>query len=238
MRLDELQQAGRAPALPLSLELDGEPLVMERLLRVLPGQRYVGLARWRGRAVLAKLLVGGKAERHFQRELAGARLLAEQGLTTPTLLADGFAAGQGGWLLFDYLEGAESLWDAWRAVAREPLLSAAQQAVLGEALDAIGRLHARGLWQADLHLDNLLRHDGSLHVIDGGGVQVETAGHCRARGCWKTSGCSSPNCRPNWSPSPKSCWCTTCWPTPSTPCRWRRCSRKWRRCAAGAWATT
>ncbi|PYC29535.1 serine/threonine protein kinase [Aquipseudomonas alcaligenes] len=181
MQLADLQLAGRAPELPLQLVLNGEPLVLERLLRVLPGQRYVGLARWRGRAVLAKLLVGGKAERHFQRELSGARLLAEQGLCTPELLAEGFVAGQGGWLLFDYLESAESLWDAWRAVERETLLSDAQQTVLGEALNAIGQLHARGLWQADLHLDNLLRHDGHLFVIDGGGVQVETAGQPLSR---------------------------------------------------------
>ena len=181
MQLADLQLAGRAPVLPLQLQLNGEPLVLERLLRVLPGQRYVGLARWRGRAVLAKLLVGGKAERHFQRELSGARLLAEQGLCTPELLAEGFAAGQGGWLLFDYLDGAESLWDAWRAVEREALLSDAQQAVLGEALNVIGQLHARGLWQADLHLDNLLRHAGRLFVIDGGGVQVETAGQPLSR---------------------------------------------------------
>ena len=131
MQLADLQLAGRVPELPLQLVLNGEPLVLERLLRVLPGQRYVGLARWRGHAVLAKLLVGGKAERHFQRELAGARLLAEQGLCTPELLAEGFVVGQGGWLLFDYLYGAESLWDAWRAVEREDLLSDAQQAVLG-----------------------------------------------------------------------------------------------------------
>ncbi|WP_068830225.1 lipopolysaccharide kinase InaA family protein [Pseudomonas sp. BMS12] len=181
MQLAELLHAGRTPALPLQLQLGGEALVVERLLRVLPGQRYVGLARWQGRAVLAKLLVGGKAERHFQRELTGARLLAEQGLLTPALLAEGFAAGQGGWLLFDYLEGAESLWDAWRAVEREPWLSDAQQAVLGEALSAIGQLHAKGLWQADLHLDNLLRHEGSLFVIDGGGVQVEMAGQPLSR---------------------------------------------------------
>ena len=181
MQLADLQLAGRAPVLPLQLQLNGEPLVLERLLRVLPGQRYVGLARWRGHAVLAKLLVGGKAERHFQRELAGARLLAEQGLCTPELLAEGFVVGQGGWLLFDYLDGAESLWDAWRAVEREALLSDAQQAVLGEALNVIGQLHARGLWQADLHLDNLLRHAGRLFVIDGGGVQVETAGQPLSR---------------------------------------------------------
>lgn len=181
MQLADLQLAGRAPVLPLQLQLSGEPLVLERLLRVLPGQRYVGLARWRGRAVLAKLLVGGKAERHFQRELCGARLLAEQGLCTPALLAEGFVAVQGGWLLFDYLEGAESLWDAWRFVEREALLSDAQQAVLGEALNAIGQLHAKGLWQADLHLDNLLRQAGQLFVIDGGGVQVETAGQPLSR---------------------------------------------------------
>lgn len=181
MLLADLQLAGRAPVLPLQLQLNGEPLILERLLRVLPGQRYVGLARWSGRAVLAKLLVGGKAERHFQRELNGARLLAEQGLCTPELLAEGFVAGQGGWLLFDYLDGAESLWDAWRAVEREALLSDAQQAVLGEALNAIGQLHARGLWQADLHLDNLLRQASQLFVIDGGGVQVETAGQPLSR---------------------------------------------------------
>ena len=181
MRLEQLQLAGRAPELPFELELDGEPLLLERLLRVLPGQRYVGLARWRGRAVLAKLLVGAKAERHFQREREGARLLAEQGLVTPELLAEGFAAEQGGWLLFDYLDGAESLWDAWRAVEREALLSEAQQAVLGEALAAIAQMHAKGLWQADLHLDNLLRQAGRLWIIDGGGVQVETPGQPLSR---------------------------------------------------------
>jgi hypothetical protein len=37
------------------------------------GQRYVGAGVWRGRPVLAKLLVGSKAARHFQRELAGVR---------------------------------------------------------------------------------------------------------------------------------------------------------------------
>ncbi len=181
MRLEQLQLAGRAPELPFELELDGEPLLLERLLRVLPGQRYVGLARWRGRAVLVKLLVGAKAGRHFQREREGARLLAGQGLVTPELLAEGFAAEQGGWLLFDYLDGAESLWDAWRAVEREALLSEAQQAVLGEALAAIAQMHAKGLWQADLHLDNLLRQAGRLWIIDGGGVQVETPGQPLSR---------------------------------------------------------
>ena len=181
MKLNELTRGGRSPTLPLTLLLPAGELRMLQWLRVLPGQRYVGRAEWQGRTVLAKLLVGAKAERHFQRERQGARLLAEQGMSTPALLAEGFEAGQGGWLLFDFLVGAESLEQAWRAVEHEPPLSDLQQMVLGEALGAIAQLHARGLWQDDLHLDNLLRHDGHIFIIDGGGIQAQTPGQPLAR---------------------------------------------------------
>ena len=123
MQLAELAEAGRTPPLPQPLQLPGGDLQLQQLLRVLPGQRYVALAQWQGRPVLAKLLVGNKAARHFQRELDGARQLAGQGLNTPQLLADGLCEGEGGWLLFEYLQGAESLWDAWRAVEHQPLLN-------------------------------------------------------------------------------------------------------------------
>ena len=180
MRLSEMKNAGRSPTLPLSLELADAAgpaqLQLLSLLRVLPGQRYVGAAVWRGRAVLAKLLVGPKAARHFQRELDGVRLLAGHGLTTPALLADGLKEGEGGWLLFEFLEGAQSLGDAWAAVEHLPALADEQQAVLGEALAAVAAMHAKGLWQEDLHLDNLLRHQGQLYLIDGAGVCAEEAG--------------------------------------------------------------
>jgi tRNA A-37 threonylcarbamoyl transferase component Bud32 len=185
MLLSELKNAGRTPGLPLSLELADAAgpaqLQLLTLLRVLPGQRYVGAGVWRGRPVLAKLLVGGKAARHFQRELQGVRLLAEQGLTTPLLLADGLKDGEGGWLLFELLEGAQSLGDAWKQVEQLPPLADEQAAVLGEALGAIAQLHGKGLWQEDLHLDNLLRHDGKLYLIDGAGIRVETAGQPLSR---------------------------------------------------------
>ncbi|MCP9337217.1 lipopolysaccharide kinase InaA family protein [Stutzerimonas xanthomarina] len=176
MKLTDLAHAGRSPTLPLTLALPAGELTVQQWLRVLPGQRYVGKAQWQGRDVLAKLLVGTKAERHFQRERRGARLLAEQGMTTPALLAEGLAEGQGGWLLFDYLAGGESLAQAWHEVKRQPMLSDAQQDVLGAALGAIAQLHTKGLWQSDLHLDNLLRHEGKLHLIDGGAVQAQTPG--------------------------------------------------------------
>ena len=185
MRLSELKSAGRSPNLPLSLSLvdaaGPADLQLLSLLRVLPGQRYVGAGIWRGRPVLAKLLVGSKAARHFQRELAGVRLLAEQGLTTPLLLVDGLKDGEGGWLLFDFLEGAESLDDAWKRVEHLPMLADEQSAVLAEALGAIGQMHRKGLWQEDLHLDNLLRQGNRLYLIDGAGIRSETPGQPLSR---------------------------------------------------------
>ncbi|WP_296187649.1 lipopolysaccharide kinase InaA family protein [Pseudomonas sp. UBA1879] len=180
MRLSELKNAGRTPTLPMSIALADAAgpaeLQLLSLLRVLPGQRYVGAGIWRGRPVLAKLLVGHKAPRHFQRERDGVHLLAEQGLTTPLLLAEGLKEGEGGWLLFEFLDQAESLGDAWKAVETLPPLADEQTAVLSEALAAVGQMHAKGLWQEDLHLDNLLRQNGQLYLIDGAGIRVEQAG--------------------------------------------------------------
>lgn len=185
MQLSDLKNAGRTPSLPLTVSLadaaGAADLQLLSLLRVLPGQRYVGAGVWRGRPVLAKLLVGNKAARHFQRELEGVKLLAAQGMTTPLLLADGLKDGEGGWLLFEFLEGAESLGDAWNKVESLPVLADEQSAVLAEALGAIGQLHAKGLWQEDLHLDNLLRHGGQLYLIDGAGICAETAGQPLSR---------------------------------------------------------
>ncbi len=180
MRLSELKNAGRTPELPINIALADAAgpadLQLLSLLRVLPGQRYVGAGIWRGRAVLAKLLVGQKAPRHFQRERAGVKLLAEQKMTTPRLVAEGLQEGEGGWLLFEFLEHAQSLGDAWKTVEHLPPLADEQQAVLGEALSAMGLMHAKGLWQEDLHLDNLLRHGGQLYLIDGAGIRAEEPG--------------------------------------------------------------
>ena len=185
MQLSDLKNAGRTPSLPLTVSLADAAgpadLQLLSLLRVLPGQRYVGAGVWRGRPVLAKLLVGSKAARHFQRELDGVKLLAAQGMITPLLLADGLKDGEGGWLLFEFLEGAESLGDAWGKVESLPVLADEQSAVLAEALGAIGQLHGKGLWQEDLHLDNLLRHGGHLYLIDGAGIRAETTGQPLSR---------------------------------------------------------
>jgi len=176
VQLGQLPRSGREPPLPLSIELeDGQSLRIEQWLRVLPAQRYVGKALWQGKTVLAKLFVGRKFTRHYQTELYGALLLAVSTLPTPKLLANG-QSGQGGWLLFDYLQRSESLLSLWQQVSSEPLLTRGQQHLLEQALHTIGTLHAHGLWQDDLHLDNLLQQDGNIWLIDGAGVRVKRLG--------------------------------------------------------------
>lgn len=175
--MNSSQLQGRHPALPLTLGLHtGDNLIIEEWLRVLPGQRYVGRGLWQGRTVLAKLFVGSKAQRHFQRELNGVQLLEQQQLTTPDLLASDYDAAFGGWILFEYLSNATSLAKQWQQISALPLLASEQQQVLEQALASIAQMHQQGLWQADIHLDNFMLQAEQLYIIDGGGIAAETAG--------------------------------------------------------------
>jgi len=182
LKLADLRRAGRSPQLPLTVQLPQGDLVVQRWLRVLPNRRYVGVAVWQGRPVLVKLLVGANAGRDYRREYAGNNALVGAGLATPALLAHGIRSGSGAWLLFDYLAGAESLGNRWQTVAAEPPLTAAQEEVLGTALAALGALHAKGLWQEDLHLDNLLCNNTKIFWVDCGSIRCAQPGRPLAAG--------------------------------------------------------
>lgn len=170
MTLAELARAGRAPQAPSVVALDDEALHVERWLRVLPGQRYVAQARWGDTPVLAKLYVGSKAQRHAGRERRGVEALQRAGVPTPALLGEGRTPA-GAWLLFQFIERAETLGAAWARVEHEHPLSVEQETILGQALAAVASLHAQGVCQADLHLDNLLCDGSRVWVIDGAAVQ-------------------------------------------------------------------
>ena len=175
MKLNAL--TGRTPALPLTLELDnGQSLLVEQWLRVLPEQRYVAKAQWQGRSVLVKAFVGSKAARQYQRELAGAQLLTEQQISSAAVLAAKQHADGSAYLLLEFIDNAHSLADAWLECSAQQPLSEQQSIVLGQALSTVAHMHLRGLWQSDLHLDNLLQQGEQLYVVDGGGVQSEQAG--------------------------------------------------------------
>jgi tRNA A-37 threonylcarbamoyl transferase component Bud32 len=172
-----LRAAGRAPATPFCLALaDGSELVVQRLLRVLPGKRIVGEGQWQGRRVLVKVFVGRSSARHWALEKAGVDALRQGAVATPELLLAGSLAGGGAVLLTTYLDGAQSLAEDWAALAALPAGAAAALAALRPALRMLGSMHAAGLVHDDPHLGNFLRCDGALFVVDGDAVRAVAPG--------------------------------------------------------------
>ena len=178
-----LRHAGRSPALPFRVRLaDGQTLCVQRLLRVLPGKRLVGEALLAdGRKVLAKLFVARGSRRHWRKEQRGIAALAGAGLPTPALVAAQALPGGGHALLTAYLEQAVSLAADWDVVRFLPPGDARAVSVLAPALRLLGRMHACGLVQNDLHLGNFLRCAEVVFVIDGDAVRALAPGRALTR---------------------------------------------------------
>ncbi|MBN1142245.1 MAG: hypothetical protein JXB25_10705 [Deltaproteobacteria bacterium] len=110
------------------------------------------------------------SHRQMNREARGLQLLSERGVPAPVLLGRHSVAGGGGVLLIEYLDPAERVMERWQAVCHEKAGSAAQMEVLEPLFALVGVMHAVGLCQKDLHLDNFLWHQGQLKTVDGGGI--------------------------------------------------------------------
>ncbi|SDS26749.1 Lipopolysaccharide kinase (Kdo/WaaP) family protein [Halopseudomonas sabulinigri] len=173
----QLQEAGRAPALPMRIPLSGGGSVtVDQWLRVLPGKRLVARAMQDDTPVLLKLFIGAGADRHCARERLGLSALAQQGVATPKLLAEGEVEGSGRYLITEFLSAAQTLQQAWEALpGREPGQAEAM-GLLGKALAVIAELHSKGLAQTDLHLGNFLLQSEQLFVIDGDAVEALSPG--------------------------------------------------------------
>jgi tRNA A-37 threonylcarbamoyl transferase component Bud32 len=161
---ESLRAGGRRLLVPSAIALDdGRELVVERWLRILPGKRLTGIGSWNGQTVLAKLFVARRgSERHWLRECRGIDSLKQYDLATAKRLAAGRLVGAGHFVLTEYLEGA-----------RCPDATAADELV--RVFEAVGRMHARGILQEDVHLGNFLLRDDCLYVIDGDAIRPSGA---------------------------------------------------------------
>lgn len=157
---ESLRAGGRRLLAPSAIALeDGSELVVERWLRILPGKRLTGIGKWNGQTVLAKLFVAKRgSERHWQRECRGIDSLKQYGLPTARLLAAGKLEGAGYFVLTEYLDGAQC-----------PSTTAPGE--LSRVFEAVGRMHARGILQEDVHLGNFLLKNDCLYVIDGDAIR-------------------------------------------------------------------
>ncbi|MBB3047316.1 tRNA A-37 threonylcarbamoyl transferase component Bud32 [Litorivivens lipolytica] len=148
---------------PIGYELDGEPLVLEESLRLLPGKRATFSGQWGSRAVVAKLFLPS-AEREQQAEIAGFNALQKASLPAPALL---WAGGLDDGLLavvYEKLEGAESLGAGLQGERRNAFLAA--------TCELLARMHRAGIWQDDIHFDNFLLADGKMYIVDNASLKA------------------------------------------------------------------
>ena len=172
LSVTELRRQGRGPAVPFRVRGDGgEVITLTRLLRVLPGKRIVGEAHWRGQRVLAKLFVARRNSRHWERERLGIEALRAAQLPTPERVSSGRLDGGGHFLLTEFLDDSRTLAERWSTVESTSPGSTQALDILQPAFALLGRLHAAGLVQSDLHLGNFLEYQREIFLIDGDGIQ-------------------------------------------------------------------
>ena len=172
---NELRDAGRRPEVPFCVALrDGSSVRLNRLLRVLPGKRIVGDGEWKGRRVLVKLFVDRHSERHWTQEKSGMAALNQAGISTPDLLLADALPTAGQVVLTDFIDAAQTLAECWAPMSALPAGNSDSVRLLSPAFALLGKLHAAGLVQNDLHFGNFLHGAGTLYAIDGDAVRVMT----------------------------------------------------------------
>jgi len=149
--------AGKPVTEGFVLEVDGERYHCEQILRWLPGRRLVIKALHRGEPLLLKLFAPSKKGwRELSREQHGYKVCKAAGVAVPTekLISDDFA----GCLAVAY----EFIADA----CPFELVSNNQAQMVPALLQLMVRCHQAGIYQHDIHTDNILMTPHGLLLID------------------------------------------------------------------------
>ncbi|WP_299728726.1 lipopolysaccharide kinase InaA family protein [uncultured Endozoicomonas sp.] len=158
-----------APANGSYLQIQDKSLLIESVLRFLPGKRLVAKAILDNQVVLAKCFLGESAKRHMQREQDGLESFTAAGIATPVIY-NTLQTQNGCLLTTEFLDASQSLDDLWQQdLADEQRLS-----LLKQAVKTLATLHKHNIVHNDPHLDNFLMKDGALYLIDGGGTKKES----------------------------------------------------------------
>lgn len=174
LSLKQLQQSHRTPPLPATIVLaDNTSLQIDSWLRVLPGKRYVAKARLGQQTVLAKFFVDSRGADKVQREITGSQLLVNATIATPAIIEHG-SEPHGGWLLTEFLSGAE---DLYTLTQRNPQMLDQSLAGIEHGLTVakqVAQLHNAQLAQNDGHPGNFMFVDGQCYVIDCAAITAST----------------------------------------------------------------
>ena len=144
----------------------GAELECYKILRFLPERRLVCLAEYEAQRVVAKLFIHpDKAEKDYEKELAGYELLHKAQVLTPKLLTSGSLNNAGFYVLYQYITAAATLQENIAAVPNE-----GSARCLENLIPIIAQMHNSDIQQVDLHLNNFLLSEQQLYTIDCGDV--------------------------------------------------------------------
>jgi tRNA A-37 threonylcarbamoyl transferase component Bud32 len=146
---------------------NGTVLLMQEVVRELPGRRLVCRGLWQNRLVYAKLFFGDKAVRDASRDVAGVHALTKAGISTPALLFEGEAAdGECKALIFAAVTDGRNAEELLQELSSAARLRLAQRLVA-----AVASHHHAGLLQQDMYLKNFLVTESQVLTLDGDGIR-------------------------------------------------------------------
>jgi tRNA A-37 threonylcarbamoyl transferase component Bud32 len=142
-------------------------LLCKKLLRHLPGKRWVYFGYWGEQEVVAKVFMH---ERHAQRELQGIQALVQANILSPKVLYHGWTFEKSRYVIvYEYIPYKKNLDEVWQEANEVEKINLIQQLI-----GVLVKLHAAGLRQLDLHRQNFLLHDSNIYVIDAADI-LQTA---------------------------------------------------------------
>lgn len=146
-----------------------------QLLNLIPNKRLVLKAAADGVNVLIKLFPPTpKGKRQYARELKGYSFASAVSINIPSLLASYERKNEFFCVIYQFLDDAKPL--------SEPLLRQSEKLITG-LFKMMAAMHAHGIYQRDIHLDNILLDDCNiLNLIDFGSVKCEVLGSPLSKG--------------------------------------------------------
>jgi tRNA A-37 threonylcarbamoyl transferase component Bud32 len=151
----------------LALKEAKETIYCDKIIRVVPGKRFVAFGKWGNQAIVAKLFY---KKHHLKRDIAGIHILLQENIPTPRLLYQGTGTVENkkiGVLLFERITPAENLEFLWQ----EKKDSCESVELMNRVITEIAIQHVLGVQQLDLHLKNFLVTESTIYTLDGGGIK-------------------------------------------------------------------
>ncbi len=167
-QIDSFLQGEKNLTLPFDLisvhEHASTKYVCTKILRILPKKRLVLLAHVDDQQVVLKLFSAKhKGHREYDNEVKGSEAVTKTNVKTPALIEKSQNINGCFAVVYEYIKAANSF------NLNNPNKTNSR---ITSLLNSMAELHQHGIYQDDIHLDNILLVDEEIHLIDVGSIKI------------------------------------------------------------------